>query len=214
MLKRSLVLRRGRFRALAASGVMLGGLVAAGSALMAPAADAATTSATQATACGQVAYFFPQGDALLMTQAGSGLQFLVAAEATASSPTPAGYVYGWYALPGQSFQLSIQSALNASSPTTISSFAVGLGYDYQTGQYTPEVIYSPCTWTADFGTTSGTSSGTTSGTSTGTSSGTDMAGYFGGMAQYQGIMNSVDSDSGAGITADPGGDAGDGGDGD
>ena len=34
-------------------------------------------------------------------------------------------------------------------------------------------------------------------------SGNNIAGYYQGMTQDQGIMNSVDSDEGAGITADP-----------
>lgn len=150
MLTRSLVRRLGRFRALAVSGAMLGSLVAGGSALTATAANAATTS-TQAAGCGQVAYFFPQGDALLMIEPATGLHVIVLAETIPSVTTPVGYVYAWDAFPGQSYRLSYQSVLNASFPDTISSFAIGLGYDFQTRQYTPEVIYSPCTWTATFG---------------------------------------------------------------
>jgi len=148
---RSLIRSFGRFRSLAASGLILAGL-AGGSALTATAADAATTSAaTPAAACGEGAYFFPQGDALLMTQRATGLRFLVVAQVIATYPVPVGYVYSWDQFPGQAWQSSVQSALNTSFPTQLSSFGVMLGYDFLTGRYTPELVYNSCTWTATFG---------------------------------------------------------------
>jgi hypothetical protein len=136
-----------RFRALAASGVLLGGLAAGGSALTATSADAATISTS--AACGEVALYFPAGDDLLMTQPSSGLRYAVAAW-TISQFTPVGYVESVYEFPGQPVHSGVDAPLNTSYPVEISSFGVTLGYNFGTRQYTPEVVYSTCTWTAQF----------------------------------------------------------------
>jgi hypothetical protein len=198
----SLAGRLGRFRTLAAGSVVLGSLVAGGSALTATAADAATTDPA---ACGPVASFFPQGDVLFMTDPADGLQYVVAADAiTTDSGSVGGYMGSVYDWPGQSWQDGPASALGTSSQVSVSSFGVLIGYNDQTSEYDPEVVFSSCTWTAQFiqETTSDTQD------ASGAPSGTNIAGYYQGMTQDQGIMNSVDSDEGAGITADPGGDAG------
>jgi hypothetical protein len=148
MLKRPNGLRLGRLRTLAVSGIVLGSLVAAGSAVTASSANAATT---RTAACSEIGpLFFPQGDGALMTEAGSGLGVIVIPWLIASYPTPVGYVEAWDAFPGQSYRSLIQSPLNTLYPVQISSFAVGLGYDFSTRQYTPELIYNTCTWTAKF----------------------------------------------------------------
>jgi len=43
------------------------------------------------------------------------------------------------------------AALNSEFPVQISSFAIGLGYDFLAHQWTPGLVYNPCTWKADFG---------------------------------------------------------------
>ena len=113
-----------------------------------------------------------------------------------------GSVYDW---PGQPWQDGAESALSTSSQVPVSSFGILIGFSNQTSQYDPEVVFSSCTWTAQFIQETATSD---TQDPSGAPSGTNMAGYYEGMAQDQGIMNSVDSDEGAGITADPGGDAG------
>jgi hypothetical protein len=148
MLTPSLVSRLGRFRALAVSGAILGSLVAGSSAIATTSADAATTSTS--AACGEVLFFFPPGDdALLMTQPATGFRYLVTAYAI-SQFTPVGYVASQYEFPGQPWHNGVDSALNTLEPTEISSFGVELGYDFATRLYDPEVIYSTCTWTAQF----------------------------------------------------------------
>jgi hypothetical protein len=199
----------GRLRTLAVGGVVLGGVAVGGSALTATAADAATM-APNAASCGATAYYVPQGDVALMTAPASGLRYIVAANVTATDSGPVGYVASVYDFPGQTWKSDVQSPLSTSSQTEISSFGVTIGFDDQTSQYAPELVFSSCTWTAQFISEPTTTSPYSY--NSGAASGTDMAGYYQGMAQYQGIMNSVNSDEGAGITADPGGDAGAGGD--
>jgi hypothetical protein len=199
----SLAGRLGRFRTLAVGVVVLSGLAAGGSALTAAAADAATMDSNPA-ACGSTTSFFPQGDVLWMTDPSSGLQYVVAADAITTDSGPVGYmgsVYGW---PGRSWQDAATATLSTSSQALVGSFGILIGYNDQTSQYDPEVVFSSCTWTAQFALE--TASGDQDASSA--PSGTNIAGYYQGMAQDQGIMNSVDSDEGAGITADPGGDAG------
>jgi hypothetical protein len=199
----SLAGRLGRLRTLAVGGAVLGSLVAGGSALTATAADAATMDSNPAS-CGSTTSFFPQGDVLWMTDPSSGLQYVVAADAITTDSGPVGYmgsVYGW---PGQYWQDGATATLSTSSQALVSSFGIFIGYNDQTSQYDPEVVFSSCTWTAQF--VQETASGDQN--VSGAPSGTNMAGYYQGMAQDQGIMNSVDSDEGAGISADPGGDAG------
>ena len=59
------------------------------------------------------------------------------------------------------------------------------------------------------GCNSGGSTGYSPNTGTGGySDGGDMAGYYGGMNQDERIQGSADNNEGAGISADPGGDAG------
>ena len=149
MLTRSLVTRLGRFRTLAAGGAILGSLLAGGSAITATSADAATISARPA-ACGEVALFFPPGDdVVLMTQPATGFRYLVVAYAI-SQFTPVGYESGQYELPGQPWRSGVSAPLNTLAPVQVSSFAIGLGYDFWTRLYDPEVIYSTCTWTSQF----------------------------------------------------------------
>jgi hypothetical protein len=104
-------------------------------------------------------------------------------------------VYDW---PGPG-RTAPASALGTSSQVPVSSFGILIGYNDQTSEYDPEVVFSSCTWTARFlqETTSDAQD------ASGAPSGTNIAGYYQGMTQDQGIMNSVDSDEGAGITADP-----------
>jgi hypothetical protein len=110
-----------------------------------------------------------------------------------------------YQYPGQGWVSDVQAPISASSQTAISDFGVTLGFDDQASQYVPELVFSSCTWSVQFSAVS-PAPGAYTGDS-GTTSGTDMAGYYQGMAQDQGILNSVDDNEGAGISADPGGDA-------
>jgi hypothetical protein len=133
------------------SGIALGALIAGGSAITAGSANAATTTAAHANACGERGPVpFPQGDGALMIEPGSGLHVIVVPWLIASYPTPVGYVDAWDGFPGQRYRSLLQSPLNAQFPVQISSFAVGLGYDYSARQYAPELIYNPCQWTAQF----------------------------------------------------------------
>jgi hypothetical protein len=203
----SLAGRRGRLRALTAGGAVLGSLIAGGGALTATAADAATMDPN--SACGPVTSFFPPGDVLWMTDSSSGVQYVVAAGAVTDASGPSGYMGSVYDSPGQSWQYGPVATLSTTSQAAVSSFGILVGYNDQTSQYAPEVVFSSCTWTAQFAPEAASGSQDASGAS----SGTDMAGYYAGTAQDQGILNSVDSSEGAGISADPGGDAaaGDGG---
>ena len=197
-----------RLRTLAVGGTALGVLVGGG-ALTATAADAATMASDSAS-CGATAYYVPPGDVVWLTASDGGLRYLVAADVTTTDSGPLGYVVSSYQFPGQAWQSDVQSPLSTSSQTAISSFGVTIGFDDQTSQYVPEVVFSSCTWSVQFSSVPTASSQYAD--ASGAASGTDMAGYYQGMAQDQGIMNSVDSDEGAGISADPGGDAAAGGD--
>jgi hypothetical protein len=150
MIKRLHAPRFGRLRTLALSGIVLGALVAA-SAATATSADAATMSTRHADACGEIGpVFFPQGDGALMIEPSSGLHVIVIPWLIASYPTPVGYVDAWDAFTGQHYRSLLQSPLNTLYPVQISSFAVALGYDFSTRQYTPELIYNSCVWNATF----------------------------------------------------------------
>ena len=103
---------------------------------------------TSATAtCREVSAFIPQGDYVLMIQPSSGLRVLVDAYVIASYPTPVGYVQSWSAFPGQSWRPLVNSPLNSSFPVEVSSFGVGLAYNFAAGQWAPQVTYNTCTWT-------------------------------------------------------------------
>jgi hypothetical protein len=188
-------------------GAILGTVIIGGGAFTATAAHAATMDSS--ATCGESYLFIPAGDILLMNEPGNGLRYIVAADAVTTDSGPVGYVSSGYDWPGQSWQDDVQSQLSTTIQISIDdNFGIQIGYDNQTSQYDPEVFYNSCTWTAQFAPDPTTSDGQYSSDASGSSSGTDVAGYYGGMAQDQGIMNSVDSDEGAGITADPGGDAG------
>jgi hypothetical protein len=151
-----LKLGHGRFRTLALSGVVLGSLLTGGTAITAGSANAATiapahSAATHAHACGEIGpVFFPQGDGALMIEPSSGLHVIAIAWLIASYPTAVGYVEAWDAFPGERYQSLLDSPLNLLYPEQVSSFAVGLGYDFFTRQYTPELIYNSCVWDARF----------------------------------------------------------------
>jgi hypothetical protein len=157
MFQRPQAFRPGRIRTLARTGLVLGSLIAAGTAVMAGSANAATitqahsAAATRADACGEIGpLFFPRGDGVLMVEPGSGLHVVAIAWTIATYPTAVGYVEAWDAFPGQHYRSLLESPLNTLYPDQVSSFAVGLGYDFSTRQYTPELIYNSCTWTAKF----------------------------------------------------------------
>jgi hypothetical protein len=199
--------RPGRFRRLTVGGAILSGLVISGGAFTATTAHAATMDSS--ATCGEGYFYIPLGDILLMNEPGNGLKYIVAADAVTTDSGPVGYVTSGYDWPGQSWQDDVQSQLSTTIQISIDdNFGIQIGYNNQTSQYAPEVFYDSCTWTAQFEPDPTTSDDQYSSADSGSSSGTDMAGYYEGMAQDQGIMNSVDSDEGAGITADPGGDAG------
>jgi hypothetical protein len=146
----------GRFRTLALSSIILGSLVTGGSAITAGSASAATiapahSAATHEHACGEIGpVFFPRGYGVLMIEPSSGLHVIAIAWLIASYPTAVGYVEAWDAFPGQYYHSLLESPLNLLYPDQISSFAVGLGYDFFTRQYTPELIYNSCVWDAQF----------------------------------------------------------------
>ena len=157
MYKRPQAFRPGRIRTLTRTGLVLGSLIATGTAVMATSANAAPISqghsaaATRAHACSEIGpLFFPRGDGVLMVEPSSGLHVIAIAWTIATSPTSVGYVEAWDAFPGQHYRSLLESPLNTNYPVQISSFAVGLGYDFSTRQETPELIYNSCTWTAKF----------------------------------------------------------------
>ena len=176
-------------RTLAIGGAVLAGLAVGGGTLRATSADAATLSAD--TTCGIASYWVPSGAFVLLTEPGSGVQYMVLAAAGTNSSGPVGYVVSAYDVPGQVWEASTSSWLSTSSLTMINDFGVFMDYNSQLDQYLPVLTLDTCTWTGELMSESYTTPyiGTSE-----TASGTDLAGFWAGENQAESIDDSATSD--------------------
>lgn len=137
--------RPGRMRALAASGAVLAGLVAGGTALAAPSAHAAVKESS--AACGWTQTYIPAADnVMLITE--RGFEVFVWVLPITPYPGPFGYVMASGLFTGQTtWQSLARSSVGTLVPLQVSSFSIKLVFNpLVRGQYSYDVLYNSCQW--------------------------------------------------------------------